>query len=442
MSDHSAASVNPHYLDRVIETTEKYSVATTEDIVAASGLKLLARGARVDATMRDRLLQHKLRKPLEHCLEVAEGVDVAQLKPVVDALREKQPLLREICSAEQATLICSASLSRPMQSLLTVYATSNAGRLEHATSVAMVAVAIGRKVLPGETQRQGTLALAGLVHDIGELYIDPSFLRKGTRLEAEQWRHIVAHPLVGSRVLRDLAGAGRDVADAVLLHHERLDGFGYPLGAEGNDFTLNGQIIAVAEWLVAMVESRESPLQRAGMAVQLIPGEFDARLLEAVSSMTRAAPDAEVELLSAAPLELAEPRILRLAETFRRFRESRLWIDERIARARPRLKRVLSMGLKRMSRIQASFNSTGLDPENALLIVSELAAMKDAKVYAEVTAVVGELEWRMRELEREQRLHASLLSKQDEAIVTELIARLKGTSVAPRGASSRSTHSA
>jgi HD domain len=306
----------------------------------------------------------------------------------------------------------------------------------------MVAVAIGRKVLPGETQRQGTLALAGLVHDIGELYIDPSFLRKGTRLEAEQWRHIVAHPLVGSRVLRDLAGAGRDVADAVLLHHERLDGFGYPLGAEGNDFTLNGQIIAVAEWLVAMVESRESPLQRAGMAVQLIPGEFDARLLEAVSSMTRAAPDAEVELLSAAPLELAEPRILRLAETFRRFRESRLWIDERIARARPGLKRVLSMGLKRMSRIQASFNSTGLDPENALLIVSELAAMKDAKVYAEVTAVVGELEWRMRELEREQRLHASLLSKQDEAIVTELIARLKGTAMAPRGASSRSTHSA
>jgi hypothetical protein len=427
MSDDSAAGVNPHYLDRVIATTETYRVTTTEDVVAASGLKLLARGARVDATMRDRLLQHKLRKPLEHCLEVAEGVDVTQLKPVAAALREKYPLLRAICSAEQATLISSASLSRPMQSLLTVYATSNASRLEHAISVAMVAVAIGRKVLPGETQRHGTLALAGLVHDVGELYIDPSFLRKGTRLQPEQWRHIVAHPLVGSRVLRDLAGAGRGVADAVLLHHERLDGFGYPLGAKGNEFTLDGQIIAVAEWLVGMVESRESPVQRAGMASQLIPGEFDTVLLEAVSSMTRAAPDAEIELLSASPLELAQPRILRLAETLRRFRESQMWIDERIAEARPALKRVLSIGQKRMLRIQASFNSTGLDPQNSLLIVSELAAMRDAKVYAEVTAIVGELEWRMRELEREQRLHASLLPKQDEATVTELITRLKGT---------------
>src|SRR5205814_10663286 len=105
-----------------------------------------------------------------------------------------------------------------------------------------------------------TLAIAGLVHDIGELYIDPAYLQRDAHLTIEQWRHIVTHTLVGHRVLREMAGAGRAVADAVLLHHERLSGFGYPRSIGGETFVLDGQIVAAAEWLRGLAGSGTSPL--------------------------------------------------------------------------------------------------------------------------------------------------------------------------------------
>lgn len=433
MNADSAQATNPHYLDHVVRAAQSHEIEVAEDIVAGNGIKLLAKGARIDATTRDRLLQHKLRRPLENCVQVAGGAISARLAPIGDALLDKHPLMRALCASKNVrgapASLAALSLSMPLQSLLTVYAQSHDERLDHAVGVAMLALSFARTLMPGDTDRHRVLATAGLLHDVGELYIDPAYLRKGTRLEAEQWRHIVTHPLVGHRVLRDMAGAGQEVANAVLLHHERLDGFGYPRGVHGDAMTLSGEVLAAAEWLMALVESDSTPLMRARMAAQLVPGEFSPAVLEAVSAGAREASDAAIELSAAPPLHEAVPRIVRVADTLRRFAESRSWIDERIAGSAPALRHVLETGLQRMLRIQASFSSTGLDASNTQLLVAELAALRDPGVYAEIVTLIGELEWRMRELERSQRLHASLLQQPDDSVVGELIARLKGARV-------------
>jgi hypothetical protein len=134
-----------------------------------------------------------------------------------------------------------------------------------------------------------------------------------------------------------------------------------------------------------------------------------------------------VELASAPRLEEAVPRIARLAGTLQRFRESRAWIDGRIAQAKPALRAVLEIGLQRILRIQASFSSTGLDAHSSELLLAELAALGDPRVYTEIMMLIGELEWRMRELEREQRLRADQLQVSDRAVIVELIDRIKGT---------------
>jgi ABC-type uncharacterized transport system ATPase subunit len=54
--------------------------------------------------------------------------------------------------------------------------------------------------------------------------------------------------------------------------------------------------------------------------------------------------------------------------------------------------------------------------------------LQDAHTYVEIMTLVGELEWRMRELERSQRLRASLLSLSERAVVADLIGRLRGLS--------------
>jgi hypothetical protein len=83
-----------------------------------------------------------------------------------------------------------------------------------------------------------------------------------------------------------------------------------------------------------------------------------------------------------------------------------------------------------MQRIQSSFSSTGLDSRDPQPLLAELSAQGDARVYVEVVALVGELEWRLRELERAQQLRASLLPDDEQTVVGEIIRRLRN----PRGA--------
>jgi len=431
MTENSPASVNPHYLEQVVATARTHEILATEDIVTTTAVKLLAKGARVDAQTRDRLLQHKLRRPLEECTQVVGGVVAAQFESIGNELLDKHTLLQALCTAERArgapASVAALALTLPVQSLLTVYAQSRPDRLDHAVGVAMLALSLARRLLPGEIDRHRELAIAGLLHDVGELYIDPAYLSSGARLDGMRWRHIAIHPLVGHRVLLDMPGAGPAVAEAVLLHHERMDGFGYPHGVGGEAFTVDGEIVAAAEWLMALVENETSPLARASMAVRLVPGEFRPELLKLISGVAREAPDLAAQLNVAPPLEEALPRIVRLAGTLGRFNEARSWIEERIAEAAPALRAVLDVGLGRMFRIQASFASTGLDADNAQALLGELAAQQDPYVYVEITTLVGELEWRMRELERRQRLRASLLTEAEHAVVEEVIVRLKGS---------------
>ncbi|RZI93976.1 MAG: HD domain-containing protein, partial [Rubrivivax sp.] len=271
-----APDVNPHYLEHVIRTSESKPVEASEDILSHSGIKLLAKGAQINEKVRDRLLMHKLSKPLEDCIQVTDGVMPESFGPLGEALLAQHPLLKAICAHDlypsaPATL-ATLKLSAPVQSLLTVYAEHQGDRLRHTAGVAMLALALARRMMPGETEQHRMLALAGLLHDVGELYIEPAYLRPGQPLGPAEWRHVASHPLVAERVLRNMPGAGKEVANAVLHHHERLDGFGYPGGVQGKALGMTGQILAAAEWLMALIETGLTPMTRASVATKLIPG--------------------------------------------------------------------------------------------------------------------------------------------------------------------------
>ncbi len=428
--DDTPGQVNEHYLDHVMATADSHQVEAAEDIVSGNGTKLLAKGARIDGSARERLLQHKLRKPLEDCVQVVGGVMPARFEEIGDSLLAAHPLLNALCQGSDRqrpvpASLAALSLSMPLQSLLTVYSQHRENRLEHAVGVAMLAMGLARRLHAGDVERQRTLAIAGLVHDVGELYLDPQCLQRDRLLDAAQWRHIVTHPIVGHRVLHDMAGAGADVADTVLLHHERLDGHGYPRGMNASAITPEGEILASAEWLMAMLDASASPLTRANMAARLIPGEFSRRIHDTISSASRETPDAPVELEQATPLEKAVPRVIELSAMLRRFRGSREWLVQSIASASKGLRAVLESGLDRMQRIQASFSSTGLDAHSPALLLGELAALRDPEIYAEIMAIVVELEWRMRQLRREMHLRAGALDSHERAVVELLMTRIE-----------------
>ncbi|WP_374675085.1 HD domain-containing phosphohydrolase [Ideonella sp.] len=430
MSDPS--TVNPHYLDHVVGTTASHVVEVTEDIVSGSGIKLLAKGARIDPAVRERLLAHKLRKPLEDCLQVADGVRADELPALAEQLQQTWPALEALSrppdgTASVATSLGRLSLSGPVRSLLTVYARSRPGRLEHAVGVAMLALSLGRRLAPGEFDRHRDLALAGLLHDVGELYLDPAHLAAGGALPPDHWRQIVSHPLIGHRVLRHMDGAGPVVARSVLQHHERLDGLGYPQGLAGADLPLDGQVLGVAEWLMGLLSGGISPLLRAKLASCVVPGEFSTELLQAVAA-ARFQADGLPPLApqdGALQQQRAVARAERIAACLRRFRDQRPWIDERVAQARGPLQRALQAAVQRLERLQLSFVSAGLEIDAPRRLVDELVALGDAALRQEISQLLGEMEFRLRALERECLARTGLLPPDDHRVMQDVVARLR-----------------
>ena len=166
-------------------------------------------------------------------------------------------------------------------------------------------------------------------------------------------------------------------------------------------------------------------MTRASVATRLIPGEFSRELTEAITAAAQTGP-MPAAVADPMPLESAIPRVIGIAAALERFQQARPWIDERLAAAKPALRAVLEAGLQRLLRIQTAFSSTGLDAHDPDALFAELADQRDATLQVELMTVVGELEWRLRELERESLLRAGTLGPDDSAVVRELIARLNG----------------
>ena len=124
----------------------------------------------------------------------------------------------------------------------------------HEKRVSELAVAIGKK-LGLDTDDLRLLRLAATVHDLGKITVPAEILSKPTRLSEAEFAIIKGHSEAGWELLEP-AGLPASVTDAVLQHHERLDGSGYPAGLEDDEIGEFGRIIAVADVVEAMSSHR------------------------------------------------------------------------------------------------------------------------------------------------------------------------------------------
>lgn len=98
------------------------------------------------------------------------------------------------------------------------------------------------------------LYYAALFHDLGKLYVPDEILKKPGRLTKEEFEYIKKHPGDGAALIEK--SFLRESAKAILQHHERLDGSGYPNGLKGDEICLDAKIIAVVDTYDAMTSDR------------------------------------------------------------------------------------------------------------------------------------------------------------------------------------------
>jgi putative two-component system response regulator len=134
----------------------------------------------------------------------------------------------------------------------------------HSVRVSRYSSVIARHVgLRGEPLRQ--IELGGHVHDIGKIGVREEVLNKPDRLTAEEYQHIMMHPILGWRILAPLLGEAPTALNVVRSHHERFDGRGVPDGLKGDEIPIEARIVAAADALDAMTSSR--PYRSTGMTL-------------------------------------------------------------------------------------------------------------------------------------------------------------------------------
>jgi PAS domain S-box-containing protein/putative nucleotidyltransferase with HDIG domain len=124
----------------------------------------------------------------------------------------------------------------------------------HQQKVADLATAIAREMKLEDTQID-QLRTAAIIHDIGKMYVPSDLLNKPGKLADMELGLIKTHAQSGYDVVKGMDFPG-NIAKAVLQHHERLDGSGYPNNLKGEDTLLEAKILAVADVVEAMASHR------------------------------------------------------------------------------------------------------------------------------------------------------------------------------------------
>jgi putative nucleotidyltransferase with HDIG domain len=130
---------------------------------------------------------------------------------------------------------------------------------------------------------------AALLHDIGKIGVEDAILHKPGPLTEDEWRIMRKHPQIGAKIVQGMTGLD-SIAPLILMHHERMDGSGYPNGLKGDQISLGGRIIAVVDSYTAIVEGRVYREKRAHHEAieelnRLKGSKFDSTVVDAFIKM-------------------------------------------------------------------------------------------------------------------------------------------------------------
>jgi putative nucleotidyltransferase with HDIG domain len=154
----------------------------------------------------------------------------------------------------------------------------------HSVAVCALMVALARRMGMAEEQVREA-GVAGLMHDVGKMMIDPDILNKPDRLTAEEFRVMKYHPEAGWKILQDSHQVNAIVLDVCLHHHEKMDGSGYPHGLVGEEISIFSRMGAICDVYDAVTSER--PYKKGWGAAHSIrematwKGHFDEKIFQA-----------------------------------------------------------------------------------------------------------------------------------------------------------------
>jgi len=386
---------SPHYLRALTDMADQRTVVAGAAIYTDNGIKLVEKGARIDSRLYDRLVQHKLREPIDRHLSVENPVDVPALLAAVQEMIEQETLPNLLAQAlgSGARLLAplrSVALPAPMACKLTVMREQRPELFQHSLQMMTVALFLGIKSGLGE--RDGTtLAAAALLHDLGVLHMDPAWSDPDHKVVGVQRKHLVAHPITSMLMIRDTQAYAKAAEVAVLEHHERMDGSGYPRGLQGADISPLGRILLLAEVVTAFYEKYDDmPAQRLSLVLRLNHRKFPSALVAYILPLLQEEVARESALM---PLgNDAQTQIELLAEAFS------CWdnLKSTLPVAKPAPGSAFAFADTRLQALQKTLVESGSHPQQQSELLAHL--QDDVIGMAEVGLVSREALWQLQSI--------------------------------------------
>ncbi|CAB1370561.1 putative enzyme [Denitratisoma oestradiolicum] len=212
---------------------------------------------------------------------VASMFQEARMGRALDA-NDALPLVEEIASSVERNPEALISLAR--------LKTKDDYTYMHSVAVCALMVSLARQLGLGD-QETREVGMAGLLHDIGKMYIPLDVLNKPGKLTDEEFTLVKSHPQEGHRVLLEGQGVGAVPLDVCLHHHEKMDGTGYPHRLKSDEISRSARMGAVCDVYDAITSNRPyksgwDPAESLRKMAEWARGHFDEAIFQAfVKSM-------------------------------------------------------------------------------------------------------------------------------------------------------------
>jgi putative nucleotidyltransferase with HDIG domain len=173
---------------------------------------------------------------------------------------------------------------------------------EHSLRVSMLSIALGRELGLSKLELE-ELGIAAMLHDVGKIRIPESILNKEGALSSAEYAVIKAHTLEGRKMLREANNVPPSVIEVALLHHERIDGKGYPQGLSGEDIPSFARIVGITDAFDAISSDRcysksRTTLEALRILYDCRGSQFDTVMVETLIRLMGIYPSGHIVELS------------------------------------------------------------------------------------------------------------------------------------------------
>jgi putative nucleotidyltransferase with HDIG domain len=242
-----------------------------EDVNNEKGITLAAKNTLINLYIKNRLIDleieyvwlFKLEEPLSSVNNIAKYDGL--MKSYKDTILLEKQLLNELTIGRKLdyqkvdeiaeVVYKNVDDSNHIAKCLMEIRTMDEYTYTHCVNVSFYSMLIA-KWLKLSPQIIKDVIRAGLLHDIGKVKISNEILNKKGKLSSQEFEVIKKHSLYGYELIKDIPELSEGVKQAVLSHHERMDGSGYPQGLTGSTIGLYAKIVAVADVYDAMTQNR------------------------------------------------------------------------------------------------------------------------------------------------------------------------------------------